>query len=148
MMPANAKRLWRPDSMDLFNIPLFHRLTERMNWLGAREKVIAQNIANSDTPQYQPKDVVPLDFDDHMKKLAAVEPERTNPKHLVGTIPPADPVDSKKQKKTYETAPAGNSVVIEEQMMKLSQTQADHSQMINLYRKHVDMLKAAIGRGM
>jgi flagellar basal-body rod protein FlgB len=148
MMPANAKRLRRPDSMDLFNIPLFHRLTERMNWLGAREKVIAQNIANSDTPQYQPKDVVPLDFDDHLKKLAAVEPERTNPKHMVGTIPPADPVDSKKQKKTYETAPAGNSVVIEEQMMKLSQTQADHSQMINLYRKHVDMLKAAIGRGV
>jgi flagellar basal-body rod protein FlgB len=148
MMPANAKRLRRPDSMDLFNIPLFHRLTERMNWLGAREKVIAQNIANSDTPQYQPKDVVPLDFDDHLKKLAAVEPERTNPKHMVGTIPPADPVDSKKQKKTYETAPAGNSVVLEEQMMKLSQTQADHSQMINLYRKHVDMLKAAIGRGV
>jgi flagellar basal-body rod protein FlgB len=146
-MPANAKRLRRPDSMDLFNIPLFHRLTERMNWLGAREKVIAQNIANSDTPQYQPKDVVPLDFDEHLKKLAAVEPERTNPKHLVGTIPPADPVDSKKSKKTYETAPAGNSVVIEEQMMKLSQTQADHNQMINLYRKHVDMLKAAIGRG-
>jgi len=148
MMPANAKRLRRPDSMDLFNIPLFHRLTERMNWLGAREKVIAQNIANSDTPQYQPKDVVPLDFDDHLKKLAAVEPERTNPKHMVGTVPPADPVDSKKQKKTYETAPAGNAVVIEEQMMKLSQTQADHNQMINLYRKHVDMLKAAIGRGV
>jgi flagellar basal-body rod protein FlgB len=134
--------------MDLFNIPLFHRLTERMNWLGAREKVIAQNIANADTPQYQPKDVVPLDFDEHLKKLAAVEPQRTNPKHLQGTVPPADPVDSKKQKKTYETAPAGNSVVIEEQMMKLSQTQADYSQIVNLYKKHVDMLKTAIGRGV
>jgi flagellar basal-body rod protein FlgB len=133
--------------MDLFNIPLFQRLTERMNWLGAREKVIAQNIANSDTPQYQPKDVVPLDFSDHLKKLAAVEPERTDPKHMVGTIPPADPVDSKKQKKTYETAPAGNSVVLEEQMMKLSQTQADYSQIVNLYKKHMDMLKTAIGRG-
>jgi flagellar basal-body rod protein FlgB len=133
--------------MDLFNIPLFHRLTERMNWLGAREKVIATNIANSDTPAYQPKDVVPLDFGDHLKKLAAVEPQRTNPKHIAGTIPPADPVDSKKQKKTYETAPAGNSVVLEEQMMKLSQTQADYSQIVNLYKKHMDMLKTAIGRG-
>ena len=66
---------------------------------------------------------------------------------MVGTVPPADPVDSKKQKKTYETAPAGNSVVVEEQMMKLSQTQADYNQMVNLYRKHVDMLKTAIGRG-
>jgi flagellar basal-body rod protein FlgB len=122
-------------------------MTERMAWLGAREKVLAQNIANSDTPNYQPKDVVPLDFEDHLQKLAPVEPQRTDPHHLVGTVPPKDPIDSKKQKKTYETAPAGNSVVIEEQMMKLSQTQADYNAMVNLYRKHLDMLKTAIGHG-
>ena len=130
-----------------FNKPLFHRLTERMKWLGAREKVLAKNIANAYTPAYAPKDVVPLDFSDHLKKLAAVEPERTDPKHMVGTVPPADPVDSKKQKKTYETAPAGNSGGLEEQMTKLSQTQADYNLIVNLYRKHVDMLKTAIGRG-
>jgi flagellar basal-body rod protein FlgB len=122
-------------------------MTDRMAWLGSREKVLAQNIANSDTPGYQPKDVVPLDFSDHLQKLAAVEPERTNPLHLVGTIPTKDPIDAKKQKKTYETAPAGNSVVIEEQMMKMSQTEADYNEMVNLYRKHMDMLKTAIGRG-
>jgi flagellar basal-body rod protein FlgB len=135
----------RPDSMDLFNIPLFHQLTERMGWLGAREKVIAQNIANADTPGYQPRDVVPLDFEDHLKKLAAVEPQRTDPKHLTGTLPAAEPVDSKKQKKPYETAPAGNSVVLEEQMNKLSQTQADYEAMVNLYKKHLDLLMTAIG---
>jgi flagellar basal-body rod protein FlgB len=118
-----------------------------MEWLGAREKVLAQNIANADTPGYQPKDVVPMDFEDHLQKLAAVEPQRTNPQHMLGTIPAKDPIDSKKEKKPYETAPAGNSVVIEEQMMKMSQTQADYNEMVNLYRKHLDMLKTAIGRG-
>src|SRR5689334_23193698 len=103
-----------------------------MDWLGAREKVLATNIANADTPKYQPKDVVPMDFADHLMKLDAIQPERTNPLHMVGTVPPKDPVDSKKAKKTYETAPAGNSVVIEEQMMKLSQTQADYNAMVNL----------------
>jgi len=133
--------------VDLFKIPLLQRMTERMAWLGAREKVLATNVANSDTPGYQPKDVVPLDFSDHLQKLAAVEPQRTNPLHMQGTIPAKDPIDSKKQKKPYETKPAGNSVVIEEQMMKLSQTQADYNEMVNLYRKHIDMLKTAIGRG-
>ncbi|HVO04533.1 MAG TPA: flagellar basal body protein [Candidatus Cybelea sp.] len=133
--------------MDLFNIPLLQRLTERMGWLNAREKVLSQNIANSDTPGYQPQDVVPLDFEHHLQKLAAVEPQRTDPKHLLGTIPPKDPIDAKKQKKPYETAPAGNSVVLEEQMEKLSETQADYNTMVNLYRKHIDMLKTAIGRG-
>jgi flagellar basal-body rod protein FlgB len=137
----------KASEMDFFKIPLFERITERMNWLSAREKVLAQNIANSDTPGYRPKDVVPLDFEDHLKKLAAVEPERTSPKHLLGTIPPKDPVDAKKQKKNYETAPAGNSVVLEEQMMKMQRTEADYNEMVNLYKKHVDMLKTAIGRG-
>ena len=137
----------RAKLMDLSSLPLFQRLSERIGWLNARQKVLAQNIANADTPGYVPNDVVPLDFGDHLKKLSAVAPARTDPKHLVGTVPPADPVDSKKQKKTYETAPAGNAVVLEEQMMKLSQTQADYNQIVNLYKKHMDMLKTAIGRG-
>ncbi|HEY4162188.1 MAG TPA: flagellar basal body rod protein FlgB, partial [Dongiaceae bacterium] len=83
----------------------------------------------------------------HLKKLMPVEPKRTDPKHMVGTIPEAEPVDSKKEKKPYETAPAGNSVVLEEQMMKLSQSQADYNTVVNLYTKHVEMLKTAIGRG-
>jgi flagellar basal-body rod protein FlgB len=136
----------RAELMDLSSLPLFQRLSERIGWLNARQKVIAQNIANADTPGYVPNDVVPLDFGDHLKKLAAVAPERTDPKHLVGTVPEAGPVDKKKTKKQYETAPVGNSVVLEEQMMKLSTTQADYNMMINLYRKHVDLIKTAIGR--
>ena len=147
MMRSNCEGCGRPLSMDLFNIPLFHRLTERMNWLGAREKVLAQNIANSDTPNYQPQDVVPLDFEHHLQQLAAVEPQRTDPAHLLGTVPPKDPVGAKKEKKPYETAPAGNSVVLEEQMMTLAKTEADYNQIVNLYKKHIDMLKTAIGRG-
>ena len=133
--------------MDLFDIPLFHRMIEKMNWLGAREKVLAQNIANADTPGYQPKDVEPLDFEHHLQKLAPVEPQRTDPKHMLGTIPAADPIGSKKEKAPYETAPAGNAVVLEEQMMKMAQTQADYNEMVNLYTKHISMLKDAIGRG-
>ena len=133
--------------MDPKRIGLFDLAERRLAWADRRQAVLAQNIANADTPGYQPKDVVPLDFSGHLQKLAAVEPERTNPLHLVGTIPPKDPIDSKKQKKPYETKPAGNSVVIEEQMMKMSQTQADYNEMVNLYRKHLDMLKTAIGRG-
>lgn len=132
--------------MDLSSLPLFQRLGERIGWLNARQKVLAQNIANADTPGYVPNDVVPMDFGDHLKRLAAVQPARTDPKHLAGTAPDAGPVDQKRTKKQYETAPAGNSVVLEEQMMKLSQTQMDYSTVINLYRKHVDLIKTAIGR--
>lgn len=133
--------------MDFTDIPLFERLTERMNWLGQRTRVLAQNIANADTPSYQPKDLKPIDFEEEMRKLQPVEPARTDKKHLTGTVAPAGDFDAKKSKKTYEAAPVGNSVVIEEQMMKVSDTQMNYNMVINLYRKHIDMFKTAIGRG-
>ncbi len=133
--------------MDFTNIPLFGRLTERMSWLGERTRVLSQNIANADTPNYQPQDLKPIDFEAEMRKLEPVAPARTNKKHLTGTVAPASDFDAKKSKKTYETAPVGNSVVIEEQMMKVSDTQMNYNMVVNLYRKHIDLFKTAIGRG-
>ena len=49
--------------MDLSKIPLFTMLTERMAWLNKRQAVLAQNIANADTPGYKPKDPAPVDFE-------------------------------------------------------------------------------------
>ncbi|WP_374308437.1 flagellar basal body rod protein FlgB [Dongia sp.] len=133
--------------MDFTNIPLFERLTERMSWLGQRTRVLSQNIANADTPSYQPQDLKPIDFEAEMRKLEPVAPARTNKKHLTGTVAPVGEFDAKKAKKTYETAPVGNSVVIEEQMMKVSDTQMNYNMVVNLYRKHIDLFKTAIGRG-
>jgi len=49
--------------MDLNEIPLFRALGQRMSWLTRRQEVLAQNIANADTPGYVPRDLDPLDFD-------------------------------------------------------------------------------------
>ena len=48
--------------MDLRQIPLFSMITRQMDWLTTRQKVLAQNVANADTPNYQAKDIAPLDF--------------------------------------------------------------------------------------
>ena len=45
----------------------------------------------------------------------------------------------------YETAPAGNAVVLDEQMGKLAETQLDYELTTNLYRRQVGMLKTALG---
>lgn len=137
-----------PSRMDLFKLKLFQRISERMNWLGARQEVLAQNVANADTPSYVPRDLKPLDFAEHLKKLAPVAPARTDPQHLAGTAAAVSPIDDMKQRSPYESAPVGNSVVLEEQMTKLADAQASYQLMTNLYRKHVDLLKAALGRGV
>jgi flagellar basal-body rod protein FlgB len=133
--------------MELFQLKLFQRLGERMGWLGARQTVLAQNIATADTPHYVPRDVKALTFAEHLTGAAPVTQARTDAKHMMGTSSPTSAIDDQKTKKQYETAPVGNSVVLEEQMIKLADAQANYQLMTNLYRKHVDLLKMALGRG-
>lgn len=133
--------------MDLFQLKLFQRLSDRMGWLGARQEVLAQNIANADTPHFVPRDMKALNFTDHLNQVVPVTQARTDPMHMTGTMTPENVIDDQKTKKQYETAPVGNSVVLEEQMVKLADAQASYQLMTNLYRKHVDLLKMALGRG-
>jgi flagellar basal-body rod protein FlgB len=134
-------------SMDLFQLKLFQRMSERMGWLGARQEVLAQNIANADTPHYVPHDMKALTFVDHLNEVVPVVQERTNPMHMGAANARDASINDQKTKKQYETAPVGNSVVLEEQMVKLADAQSSYQLMTNLYRKHVDLFKMALGRG-
>jgi flagellar basal-body rod protein FlgB len=133
--------------VDLKKLPLFDLLTRRMTWLSQRQEVLAQNIANANTPDYAPQDLKPMPFAETMKRLAPVNPDMTSPLHMAGTVfRRAAPFNADEQRKRYEIAPDGNSVVVEEQMIKVAETQMDYQLVTNLYRKHVDMIKTAIGR--
>ena len=131
--------------MDFTKIPLFQRMTDRMGWLNARQDVLSQNVAKADTPGYTPRDLKPQTFDDHMQQLAPVAPELTSPMHMQGTIPVKKGPGSEKTKEQYESAPAGNSVVLEEQMMNVTQTQMNYQLITSLYTQHVNIMKRAIG---
>ncbi len=48
--------------MPINDIPILAMLRERMQWQQARQQVLAENVANADTPDYQAKDLAPLDF--------------------------------------------------------------------------------------
>jgi len=132
--------------MDLGHLKLFSLLGKRMSWLGARQEVLAHNVANADTPGYVPHDLKAQDFGSLLRPSAPqpelratdadhLEPTRRRPRH-----PEA------KDREVFETTPDGNAVVLEDQLMKVSETQADYRLATNLYSKHIAMIKAAIGR--
>lgn len=135
-----------PEHMDFQKIPLLSALVKRMDWLGERQRVLAENVANADTPGFQPRDLKPLSFRDLLGKAEGrMRMASTAPQHLSaapGTAAPERKVD----RGAYETAPAGNAVVLEQQLMRVAETQLQHATMTNLYRKHVGMLKTALGR--
>ena len=49
--------------MNLADIPLFSMLRGRLGYLSERQKLIAQNVANTDTARYVPEDLKPFSFD-------------------------------------------------------------------------------------
>ncbi|GIL41508.1 flagellar basal body rod protein FlgB [Roseiterribacter gracilis] len=132
--------------MDLSNLDLFKAIGRKMGWLTQRENVIAQNIANTDTPGFRALDIAPLTFKDTLS--AKLQPTTTSAKHLVSASS-GKAGDSKvsAEKKPWEISPSNNGVVVEEQMMKSANTASDYQLMLNLYKKNVTMLRTALGRG-
>ena len=55
--------------MTIENLPLFQAIGAKMDFLNQRQRVVAQNISNADTPNYRPKDVVNADFSRVLKSV-------------------------------------------------------------------------------
>lgn len=131
------------------NISLFQAMNAKMNYLSQRQKVISQNIANADTPGYQPKDLEKVDFG---RLLTNVTKEKTPSVGMMITDEAHLPLNNaastraQTQKRTYEVAPSGNGVILEEQLMKSNDVQLNYNMMVNLYRSNVDMIRTALGK--
>lgn len=131
------------------NLALFKALGAKMDYLNMRQRIIAQNISNADTPKYKPQDLLPVDFGKVLKDVTAqgtqsVSLETTKPNHMP---PPNDipEAEERKQKEVYEVAPVGNAVIMEEQLINSNQTIADYNLMTSLYQKNVGLIRTALG---
>lgn len=132
--------------MDFTSIPLFGTMKAKLGYLSERQGVLAQNIANADTPNYQAKDVQAPDFSKSLSSAHQLQMTSTNKKHLSGGGISSISSHIIKRDSTYERSPTGNNVVIEEEMSKVAENQAEYQKVLNLYRKSVDMFKTAIGK--
>lgn len=138
-------------NMDFTSIPLFSTMKAKLGYLSERQGVIAQNIANADTPGYQAKDVKAPDFSKALSHSAQklqkqLQLTSTNSKHFAGSSISSGGSNIINSDSTYERNPNGNNVVIEEEMSKIAENQMEYQKVLNLYRKSVEMFKTAIGK--
>ena len=131
--------------MSTTDLPILNALRTRMQWQQERQRVLAENVANSDTPNFKPRDLVEPKFDP--SGAAANVPlamVRTSAAHMA---PPGAPENFEESTKGgFETRPAGNSVNLEDEMLKLSQNQMDYEAVTGLYSRSLHLLKTAIGK--
>ncbi|MCH8237732.1 MAG: flagellar basal body rod protein FlgB [Proteobacteria bacterium] len=133
--------------MELEKLSLFSVAKKRLAWLSRRQEVIAQNIANADTPEYRARDLKPLKFRDLVRsRNTGTGMKVTNARHLRGIAKGAGEFDEGEIRKPFETSPTGNSVVLEEQMAKLNETSIGHRLTTELYKKNLNLIRMALGR--
>ena len=135
--------------MNLDDIPLFAMLKGKMAYVNQRQNLIAQNVANADTPGYQPKDLKAFSFEQAMKSVhgggpgAALQIAKTNAAHMQIDRPDGAPWDSQTSADS-EVRLDGNHVVLEDQMMKLTQAKMDYDAAVGFYQQSLSLLKTAI----
>jgi flagellar basal-body rod protein FlgB len=125
--------------MSIGGLPLMETLKTRMAWHNARQKVLAENVANADMPGYRPLDVRAPD-----PARPGVPIARTSAAHLVAAG--GSPLEAGKAQR-FETTPSGNGVNLEDEMMKVAQNAQDYQFVASLYQKSLGLMKIAIGRG-
>lgn len=134
--------------MSINDLPVLSILRTKMQWHQERQRVLAENISNSDTPNFKPRELVEPKFDGvgaSTGTAGSLAMMRTSGSH----IGPSGGAQNFAQnsKAGFQTRPAGNGVNLEDEMLKVSANQMDYAAVTSLYSKSLHLLKTAIGRG-
>jgi flagellar basal-body rod protein FlgB len=129
--------------MPISQIPILSMLRTKMQWHQERQQLLSENVANANTPKFQPHDLAPPD-PARLQPSAALAMMRTSDAHLSGSA-----TDSRFQldrHRDFEVTPVGNSVDLEEEMLKVAANQMDYQAATQLYTRGLDLIKVAIGK--
>lgn len=125
--------------MTMTDLPIVSALKTRLHWHQSRQKVLAENVANVNTPGFRPMDLAaPSPAGGGTGSLAMTQ---TSPLHL--TTAGGSGSDAIRDGRV-ETRPSGNAVSIEDEMLKVADNQADYQLAASLYQKSLAMLRTAV----
>ncbi len=135
--------------MGLGEMPLFSALKAKMQWHQERQTLLAENVANADTPSFQGRDLKPFSIETAasgvtLRTVAPAGGQKTSG-HMPLT-PIAGTGAFASRLNSFEVTPERNGVTLEEEMMKVTANQLDYQAATTLYSRSVRILKLALGR--
>src|ERR1700724_1485955 len=132
--------------MPVSAIPILAMLRTRMAWHQERQRVLADNIANADTPKFKPRDLVPPDFGRTAPAAGPVALVRTEPMHLSAPGAGGGAQFAADRRGRHQVHPPRHAVSLEEEMMKVAATQMDYQMVTTLYSRGLGLIKSALGK--
>lgn len=133
--------------MALMQLPMFTAITEKMRWHQNRQNLLAENVANAETPGYQGRDLAAFQFDEHMRNISVsrIGTSTTNSAHIAAMGSEADGFGARRLN-SFEITPEGNGVTLEDEMMKVAGNQMDYQAVTTLYTRSLKIIRTALGR--
>jgi flagellar basal-body rod protein FlgB len=128
--------------MTIADLPFFGMLKGKLRWHEARQAVLAENVANADTPCFRPRDFAT--FGTGGSASRSLRLARTEAGHL-GEVTLTGSAASARPGNDFETTPRGNAVVLEEEMMRVAGNQMDFQAASTLYERGMRLLRTAVG---
>lgn len=120
------------------NLDIFRMAESMAVHAGKRQALIAQNVANSDTPGYKPLDIKP--FSEIMQQ--AQQGGTLTQDHLGTTITQLEPF----KVNDGGDSPNGNGVSVEREIMKSVDASRQHDQALAIYKSALTIMRASLGR--
>jgi len=132
--------------MAISEVPILSMLRTRMHWHQERQRLLAENVSNADTPHFRPRDLTPPSFERNGPAVvASLSLARTDSAHQAGST--ADASQFKVDRNSgFEVRPAGNAVLLEDEMLKVAANQMDYQAATSLYSRSLGLIKTALGR--
>lgn len=133
--------------MGLMDMPVFSALTDKMRWHQARQGLLAENVANAETPGYRGRDLAQYDLAERASGFSSanITTLATQPMHFSVSSSEGSAFGVQRMA-NFEITPEGNGVSLEDEMMKVTTNMMDYQAATTVYQKSIKILKTALGR--
>jgi len=127
------------------NLEIFRLAGAAIGHARARQGMIAQNIANADTPDYAARDLRPFKETFNRISSSSMAMRATRPGHIDRAQDEIKP-DAREVEVIEGRAPNGNNVSLEDQLMRSAQVKSQHELALGIYQKSLKILRTSIAR--
>lgn len=114
----------------------------RLAWLDTRQRLLSQNVANADTPGFRPSDAVPfrqlLESNRGQSALVTTDARHIRPSGMAALAVP--------DRRVTERTLNGNAVSLDQEAIRIAETDQAHALAMGLHRKYLGMFRMALGR--
>lgn len=123
------------------NLALFRVSSQMARHAGARQALVATNIANADTPGYRASHIA--SFTDSYRHAEVGRMKATRPGHIA---PSGAAAIARAMPAGQEPNPNGNDVSLELEMLEAVDVQREHNRALAIYKHALTVMRTSLGR--